>query len=80
MSKLLDQLELSEWGERGFAKAIAVCTNAHHNGSYPTQDSHSPQDEADYIQGFNLGMGLFKSNGLEVAKAYADEAQEKGLL
>ena len=67
--------QLSEWGEKGYARAIAICTNAAPSSEYPTQDVHSLTDEADFIQGFNLGMADFHSKGFEGLKAYIGEVK-----
>jgi hypothetical protein len=71
-----ERIQLSEWGHKGFARAIAVRTNATHANDYPTQDKHSSTDEQDFITGFNLGMKIFDTDGIETAMAYMKEAEE----
>ena len=68
-------LKLSEWGEKGYARAMAICTNAKPSGEYPTQDKYTASDEADFIQGFNLGMIDFRNKGFETMKAYGTEVK-----
>lgn len=66
-------IEFSEWGKKGYARAMAICTDAKASGEYPTQDKYSAQNEADFIQGFNLGMAIFKSEGFNTVEAYGEE-------
>lgn len=73
----MPDLKLTPWGEKGFARAMAICTNAEPSGEYPTQDKYSPTDEAEFIEGFNLGQQLFETHGYEVAAAYMKEEDEK---
>lgn len=66
--------ELTEWGEKGWARAMALCTNGKPPSEYPTQDKHSLQDEADFIDGFNLCMRVFQTEGFKTVEAYGEEA------
>ena len=73
-------MQLNEWEEKGYARAIAVCTLSQTPTDYPTQDSHSQTDEQDFIRGFNLGIRAFKDGiGIETAAAYIREKTEKNL-
>lgn len=69
-------IELTEWGHKGFARAIAVRTNATHSNEYPTRDKHSATDEQEFITGFNLGLRVFDTHGIETAMAYMKETEE----
>lgn len=73
----MPDLQLSYWGERGFARAMALCTGAEPSGEYPTQDKHTPADESDFITGFNLGKKMFDNFGFEVAVAYMNEKDQQ---
>lgn len=69
----MSDLKLTPWGERGFARAMTLRAGGIPSGDYPTQDKHTAEDEADYIQGFNLGMKVDTDTGM----AYMQERELK---
>ena len=69
--------KLNEWEEKGYARAIAICTLSQTPTDYPTQDSHTLTAEQDFIRGFSLGMKEFNNGrGIETAAAYIREKAE----
>lgn len=67
------------WHSLGYAKAMMAVTAPASltNIPYPTQDKFTPENERDYIGGYNEAMRDYQNKGFNSCYAYVAETQER---
>jgi hypothetical protein len=70
----------TDWVEEGRKAFIASKLRPDKNSAtnYPTQDCHTPRDEADYVTGWNTQKAMWdRGEGLSGMESYAQEIEEQ---
>jgi hypothetical protein len=73
---------VTDWVEEGRKAFIASKVRPDRHGAlnYPTQDSHTPAEEADYVKGWAAQEALWRAGqGLSGMESYAQELEEQRL-
>jgi hypothetical protein len=62
-----------DWQSIGYANGMALCTGAMASHSYPTQDRYTPENESDYIAGYNGAIHDYQTDGFKPLAHYMVE-------